>query len=308
MTVLARQPAPAVAPHRDPARVTRDTVEARLFRYGGRLFMALLAGLCLFPFYYMCMLALRNNQDVVLHPLGFLKPFGDLTLKSFQIVVSSTGSGGEGFLPFIANSAILAFLTVLGTLLVAVPGAYALARYVFPGRSLVTAAFLIVYLFPSILLAIPLFVLFTKAHLLGSLPPVAVVYVAQTLPVAGYMLREYFSSVPISVEEASHVDGCSRLQTIWRVTLPLSRPALVSVGIYVFMIAWNEYLFALLFLVASPTHWTVSLGLAELANDITVSPPVLMAGSVILTLPIIVLFFFVDRYLREGLVVGSEKG
>lgn len=103
------------------------------------------------------------------------------------------------------------------------------------------------------------------------------------------------------------VDGCSRLQAIRWVTLPLSKPALVSVSIYVFMIAWNEYLFALLFLVASPHHWTVSLGLAQLANDITVSPPVLMAGSVILTVPIVLLFFLVDRYLREGLVVGSEK-
>jgi multiple sugar transport system permease protein len=122
------------------------------------------------------------------------------------------------------------------------------------------------------------------------------------------MLREYFDSVPVSVEEAAHIDGCSRWQTIRRVTLPLSIPALVSVGVYVFMIAWNEYLFALLFLVASPGHWTVSLGLAELSSDITVSPPVLMAGSVVLTLPVILLFFAVERFLRGGLTLGAEKG
>jgi multiple sugar transport system permease protein len=289
-------------------RLGSDSFQEPFFRWAGRLFLVLLCAACVLPFYYMVMLAIHNNQDVVLHPLGILLPMGRLSLAPFSTVLSSTSAGGQGFVPFIENSLLLAALTVAGTLIIAVPGSYALARYVFPGRRLITGAFLVVYLFPSILLAIPLFVLFTKAHLLGSLPPVAIVYIAQTLPVAVYMLREYFDTVPVSVEEAAHVDGCSRWQTIRRVTLPLSVPALVSVGVYVFMIAWNEYLFALLFLVAKPGHWTVSLGLAELSNDITVSPPVLMAGSVILTLPIILLFFAVERFLRGGLVVGAEKG
>ena len=285
-----------------------DSVQEPFFRWAGRLFLVLLVAVCLLPFWYMVMLAIHNNQDVVLHPLKILLPIGELSVSPFRTVLSPTSAGGQGFVPFIENSLLLAVLTVAVTLIVAVPGSYALTRYVFPGRGLITSAFIVVYLFPSILLAIPLFVLFTKAHLLGSLPPVAIVYVAQTLPVAVYMLREYFDTVPVSVEEAAHVDGCSRWQTIRRVTLPLSVPALVSVGVYVFMIAWNEYLFALLFLVAKPGHWTVSLGLAELSNDITVSPPVLMAGSVILTVPIILLFFAVERFLRGGLVVGAEKG
>ncbi len=293
---------------RKQSRHTSEQIETTFFRYAGRLFITAITLASVLPFYYMVMLAIHNNQDVVSHPLAILVPVGHLSLLPFRVVLTSAGAGGQGFLPFIVNSLILSALTVVGTLAIAVPGAYAIARYAFPGRRAITAAFMIVYLFPSILLAIPLFVVFTRTHLLGSLFPVAVVYVAQSLPVAGYMLREYFESVPLSVEEAAHVDGCSRWQTIRHVTLPLSMPALVSVGIYVFMIAWNEYLFALLFLVASPSHWTVSLGLAELSNDITVSPPTLMAGSVILTLPIIILFFAAERYLRGGLVVGAEKG
>jgi multiple sugar transport system permease protein len=285
-----------------------DAFQVPFFRWAGRLFLLVLGVACVFPFYYMVMLAIHDNQDVVLHPFGILLPLGRLAVTPFSTVLSSSSSGGQGFVPFIENSLFLAALTVAGTLVVAVPGAYALARYIFPGRTLISGAFLVVYLFPSILLAIPLFVFFTRAHLLGDLPPVAVVYVAQTLPVALYMLREYFDTVPESVEQAAQVDGCSRWQTIWHITLPLSVPALVSVGVYVFMIAWNEYLFALLFLVARPGRWTVSLGLAELSSDITVSPPVLMAGSVILTLPIVLLFFAVERYLRAGLVVGAEKG
>lgn len=290
------------------SRLRSDAFQEPFFRWAGRLFLAAAVAASLLPFYYMVMLAIHDNTDVVLHPIGILGPIGRLSLAPFRTVLTPAGAGGQGFLPFIGNSLLLAALTVAGTLAVAVPGAYALARYAFPGRRLITGAFLVVYLFPSILLAIPLFVFFTRAHLLGSLPPVALVYVAQTLPVAAYMLREYVETVPISVEEAARVDGCSRWQVIRRVTLPLSIPALVSTGVYVFMIAWNEYLFALLFLVAKPGHWTVSLGLAELSSDITVSPPVLMAGSVILTLPIVVLFFAVERFLRGGLVVGAEKG
>jgi multiple sugar transport system permease protein len=285
-----------------------DRFQEPFFRYAGRLFLVGLCAACILPFYYMVMLAIHNNQDVVLHPLGILLPIGKLSLLPFRTVLSSSSAGGQGFVPFIENSLLLAALTVAGTIIVAVPGAYALARYVFPGSRLISGAFLVVYLFPSILLAIPLYVFFTKAHLLGALPPVAIVYIAQTLPVAAYMLREYFDTVPVSVEEAARMDGCSRWQTIRYVTLPLSVPALVSVGVYVFMIAWNEYLFALLFLVARPEHWTVSLGLAELSSDITVAPPVLMAGSVILTVPIILLFFAVERFLRGGLVLGAEKG
>jgi multiple sugar transport system permease protein len=285
-----------------------DRFQEPFFRYAGRLFLLVLCTVCILPFYYMVMLAIHNNQDVVIHPLGILLPMGRLSLAPFRTVLSSTAEGGEGFVPFIGNSLLLAALTVAGTIIVAVPGAYALARYVFPGRRIISGAFLVVYLFPSILLAIPLYVFFARAHLLGSLPPVAVVYVAQTLPVAAFMLREYFDTVPVSVEEAAQIDGCSRWQTIWHVTLPLSVPALVSVGVYVFMIAWNEYLFALLFLVAHPNNWTVSLGLAQLSSDITISPPVLMAGSVILTLPIVLLFFSVERFLRGGLALGAEKG
>jgi multiple sugar transport system permease protein len=172
-------------------RLGPDSFQEPFFRYAGRLFLVVLCAVCVLPFWYMVMLAIHNNSDVVIHPLGILLPIGRLSLTPFSTVLSSGSAGGQGFVPFIENSLLLAVLTVAGTLLVAVPGAYALARYAFPGRGVVAGAFLVVYLFPSILLAIPLFVFFTRAHLLGSLPPVAVVYIAQTLPVAVYMLREY---------------------------------------------------------------------------------------------------------------------
>ena len=134
------------------------------------------------------------------------------------------------------------------------------------------------------------------------------VYVAQTVPVSIYMLRNYLSTIPESLEEAAAVDGYSRLQIIRKIVLPLAAPAVMATALYVFMIAWNEFLFALLFLVEDRAKWTVSLGLAQLSGGIEVSKTVLMAGSVVLTLPIVVLFFATERLLTEGLTAGAEKG
>jgi multiple sugar transport system permease protein len=207
-----------------------------------------------------------------------------------------------------ANSALIALGTVAVTLVFAVLGSYAIARLRFPGRRKVGVLFLAVYLFPSILLAVPLFVFFTRLGLRGALGPLVLVYVSQTIAVAVYTLRNYFQTVPASIEEAAAVDGAGRFTIMRRITLPLAMPAILSNGLFVFMIAWNEFLFALLFLVEDRPRWTVSLGLSQLAGSIEIPTTVLMAGSVILTLPIVVLFFATERLLTGGLTAGAEKG
>ncbi|TDE56891.1 carbohydrate ABC transporter permease [Nonomuraea mesophila] len=254
-----------------------------------------------FPFLYMVMLSVRDIQELILEP-GSLWP-RDLTLDTYVDVLTR-----QGFLTFLGNSTIVAVSSVAVTLLVSIPGAYAVARLRFFGRRQVHFLFLAVYLFPAIVLAIPLFVLLTMLGLRGSLAGLILVYIAQTVPVTVYMLRNYFETVPQSVEEAAAIDGCTRLSTIWRVVLPLSRPALMATGLYAFMIAWNEFLFALLFLVERRESWTVSLGLSQLAGSIEVPTTVLMAGSVVLTLPIVIVFFAGERLLTAGLTAGAEKG
>jgi multiple sugar transport system permease protein len=146
------------------------------------------------------------------------------------------------------------------TLLFALPGAYAVSRLKFFGQRQVSVLFLAVYLFPSILLAVPLFVFFTQIKLRGSLVGLLIVYVSQIVAVSIYMLRNYFDTVPVSLEEAAAIDGCSRLGVLRRVSLPLAMPAIVANALFIFMIAWNEFLFALLFLVEERQNWTVSLG------------------------------------------------
>jgi multiple sugar transport system permease protein len=141
-----------------------------------------------------------------------------------------------------------------------------------------------------------------------SLVGLVIVYVAQTIPVSIYMLRTYLTTIPVSIEEAAMVEGAGRLRILWSVIIPLSMPTIMSTALYVFMIAWNEFLFALLFLTADRNLWTVSLGLSQLSNGIQVPKTILMAGSVLLTVPIVVLYGIAERSLTEGLTSGADKG
>jgi len=281
--------------------VSRDRFERALLRVLKPLVIAFLFLITAFPFLYMVTLSVRDIQELILEP-GSLWPSA-FTLEPYADVLTR-----QGFLTFLRNSTVVAVVSVAVTLLVSIPGAYAVARLRFFGRRQVHFLFLAVYLFPAIVLAIPLFVFFTMIGLRGSLVGLILVYIAQTVPVTVYMLRNYFETVPQSVEEAAAIDGCSRLSTIWRVVLPLSKPALMATGLYAFMIAWNEFLFALLFLVDHRESWTVSLGLSQLAGSIEIPTTVLMAGSVVLTLPIVIVFFASERLLTEGLTAGAEKG
>ena len=286
---------------------SRYAIEVRALKILRPLGIAFFVLVTLFPFYYMVLLSMRDISEVIQSPSSIVIGFGDITLDAYERVLKPTSDGGEGFLRFLLNSFGLAMATVIVTLFVSILGAYAVSRLEFFGRRGVHFLFLSVYLFPPILLAIPLFVAFSKLGLRGELPVLVIVYVAQTLPICVYMLRNYFDTVPVSLEEAAEVDGATRLGVIRRVTLPLAVPAIAATGLFVFMIAWNEFLFALLFLVEERQNWTVSLGVSQLTN-IETPATTLMAGSVILTVPIIVLFLFAERLMTEGLTRGAEKG
>ncbi|MCX4390291.1 carbohydrate ABC transporter permease [Micromonospora peucetia] len=286
----------------------RDRIETVGLRWLRRLVIAAFLLVTVFPFYYMLVLSVRPIERLLLDPGSLVVGLGELTFDTYAEVVRAVDDGGQGFLTLMRNSGLVAVTATLLTLAVAIPGAYAVARLRFFGRRQVDFLFLAVYLFPSIVIAIPLFVVFTRAGLRGSLLGLVLVYISQTLPVSVYMLRNYFETIPVSLEESAAIDGAGRLGIIRRVSLPLAAPSIMAVALYAFMIAWNEFLFALLFLVDKPHRWTVSLGLAQLSDGVEVPKTVLMAGSVLLTLPIVILFFASERLLTEGLTSGAEKG
>jgi multiple sugar transport system permease protein len=301
-------PEPARRPARRPRPpLSREVVETRILGVLKWITIAFFLVATLFPFYYMVELSIRSIEDVALDP-GALWPPRGASLSAFGEVLRSVQDGGQGFLLFLRNSGLVALASVAVTLVVSILGAYAIARLQFFGRRQVHFLFLAVYLFPAILLAIPLFVFFTRIGLRGSLFGLVLVYTSQIVPVTIHMLRNYFETIPEGLEEAAALDGAGRLTIIRKVSLPLAMPAIMATSLFVFMIAWNEFLFALLFLVENRENWTVSLGLSQLAGSVEVAKTTLMAGSVILTVPIIVLFFATERLLVEGLTAGAEKG
>ncbi len=291
-----------------PDRETWEVLGLRALRAVGFVFFVFVV---VFPFWGMLVASLKPRAEFLANPADLsipLAPFRDgfgaglaQLLEGYRAVLVD-----YRFLRYIANTAYVAIATMLLTLFLSVLGAYAVARLDFPGRRWMERGVLLTYMFPAIVLAIPLYAIFSMLGLRNTLSGLIVVYLAQTLPVALYMLRSYFETIPASLEEAGLIDGCSRFEVIWRVTLPLSLPALASVGLYVFMIAWNEFLFAFMFL-DSPEIFTLSRGMVAL-NSQEVPYQYLMAGAVIVTVPVMLLFFWFERYLVGGLTAGGVKG
>lgn len=285
-------------------RWTREEIEIVLARILKWLLIAVFVLLTAFPFYWMVVMSVRDTTAVLREPTRLLPTLGELTgfTQSYAAVLDQFRFG-----TFIGNSLLVSVLVVALTLLLAIPGAYAVTRLEFRLKNTMSWGILLVYLFPAIVIGIPLFVIYSKLGIRGNLPSIVIVYMSGTLPVALYMLRSYFQTIPAELEEAALIDGSGRIATIWRIILPLSVPAVASVALYTFMIAWNELLFAILFLTDSPNAWTLPLGLMQLDTQ-EVPRTYLMAGSVIITVPVIVLFFFFERFLTQGLTAGAVKG
>ena len=256
------------------------------------------------PFYVMVMTSLKSQQSLLANPLDFSVDPGVGAAVFFRSYIELFTKYDFGTL--LLNSAIVSVVTVLITLLFSVPGAYAVAKLRFPGRKWLSGSVLMIYLIPAIILVIPLYAVFSQLGLRNSLLGLCIVYPATTIPVALYMLRGYFAGLPSELDDAGLMDGLSRLQIITRIAMPLSMPAIASVALYVFMIAWNEFLFAFMFL-DDVKLFTLSRGIVSL-NSSEVPRQHLMAGAVIATTPVLVIFLWFERFLVSGLTAGSVKG
>jgi len=299
--------------HRHPGMIESDSVEHRIQR--GRegferalLRITKLAGslvfilFVMFPFYWMIVSSLKPLELIMLHPAELGLDLGRIDFGAYREVLFD-----HGFAGYILNSAYVASVTVVLSLVLAIAGAYAVTRLRFRGRGLMSYGILVIYMFPAIVLVVPLYVIFSRLGLRDSLHVLVLVYLAQTLPVALYMLRSYFRNLPIEVEYAGLTDGCTRWGVIWRIVIPLSAPALATVALYTFMIAWNEFLFAFMFL-DTPEKFTLSRGVMQLSESVHLSKQLVMAASVLVTVPILLLFLLFERHLVRGLTAGAMKG
>jgi len=265
----------------------------------------------LFPFYWMVSSSFKTQAEI-----GGRQPVyvpSALHLDAYRELFDPSHPSFQNFTVSIINSLMVSLPTALIAVILSVLGAYAIARLKFKGKNLFLNGVLMVYLLPGVLLIIPLFSMLANIgdrmgfNVQDNLGVLVITYLAQTLPVAMYMLTNYFRTIPDEIEQAALIDGCSRLGVIWRVTLPLAIPALVSVFIYTFMIAWNEFLYALIFL-NSRELFTMPIKINTIFNDPSPRPHVVMAASTIMTIPVVVLFLALERFLEEGLTAGAVKG
>lgn len=280
--------------------MTRELFERRLFRVLRVLGIAFFLIVVGFPFYWMLISSIKPLIELLINPT-------DLGIRSIDLSGYRQVLGEFGFFGYFKNSLYVSTITMALTTFLGTLGAYAVARLCFRGKQLMSKSVLLIYMVPAVVLVVPLFVVFARMGMRDSLNSLIIVYVAMTLPVALYMLRSYFQTLPPDLEEAGMIDGCNRLGVIWRITLPLSLPAMATVALFTFMIAWNEFLFALMFL-DSPSKFTLPRGIWQFAGSINVSQQMLMAGAVIITVPVIVLFLVFERYLVKGLTAGAVKG
>lgn len=265
----------------------------------------------LFPFYWMVASSFKTRAEI-----GGREPVyvpSALRLEAYQELLDPNNPSYQDFGVNILNTIKVSVPTAVIAVILAVFGSYAIARLKFKGKNIMLNAILVVYLFPGILLIIPLFSMLARIgdtigfNVQDNLGVLVFTYLAQTLPVALYMLTNYFRTIPSEIEQAALIDGCNRFEVIWRITLPLAIPALVSVSIYTLMIAWNEYLYAFVFL-NSHELFTMPIKISTIWNDPSPRPHVVMAASTIMSVPILVLFLALEKYLTEGLSAGGVKG
>lgn len=230
------------------------------------------------------------------------------TLDNFRDVVTTHDLAGHWlFGRQLLNSVIVsAAVTVLG-LLLATSAAYALSRFRFTGRVSTLRAFLLSQMFPGVVTTIPLYVLLDRLHLLNRLGGLILVYSTTAIPFCVFMLKGYFDSLPKELEEAVLLDGGTRFTAFWKVALPLARPALAVTALFSFLTAWNEYILAATF-INEPTGFTLPVALQRYVGDYSTQWGRFAAGAILVSLPVMALFFALEKHLVGGLTAGGVKG
>lgn len=273
---------------------------ARLRQAIVMILLTLVVIVLLFPFLWMFSTALKP-PDEVFAPAPRWVP-ANPTLDNFTHILGATP-----FPRYFMNSVLVAFVTMALSVLITIFAGYALSRYNFRGKGTFSLWLLVSQMFPPTLLIIPIFVLMLETSLYNTYASLIITYGTFALPFSTWMMRSYFDTVPPDLEEAAMVDGCTRLQALARVVLPLAAPGIATVALFIFILAWQEYMFALT-LTRTTEMRTLPVGISLFLGEYRVLWGSLMAGSVVVTVPVILLFGYLQKYIVQGLTLGAVKG
>lgn len=276
--------------------VSAKYLVGRASLYVGALLLAVYSA---FPIYWMIASSLRPARDMLSDPTIIPRR---ITFDNYHSLLAQTDYLGQ-FL----NSLIVAFCTVLLTMALSIMIAYGVTRQRMRGKRIIISGMLCAYMFPPLLLAIPLFSMFNAIGLADTLLSLVISHLTITMPLGVWFLWGFFKTMPFELEEAAMVDGCSRLGAFIRVVLPLSVPGLVTVAIFAFLLSWTDYTFALV-MIGSDANKTVPLGLASMIGAFDLRWGDIMAGATLIALPLFAAFIALSRYFVQGLTAGAIKG
>lgn len=251
------------------------------------------------PFLWLMKTSLVTEQEIFIRPLQYLPT--SLTFENFIDLFRRMN-----FLTYFRNSFVVGLGTTALGLFVSVTAAYAFARYRFRARRFLMSMFLVIPMFPSVLILIPIYDVMRAIGLVDTYLALIIAYCSFAIPFAVWMMTGYFSALPSDMEEAARVDGCNRLTAFVRILLPVALPGMSATALYIFITSWNEYVFAAL-LAQDEAVRTLPVALQFFITEFTVNWGMLAAGGVIVSLPVILLFVFLQRHLISGLTAGAVK-
>ena len=315
------------APRTAQPNYRRQRIVGRFVRRGVIFFGALLlAAYVLAPVLWLASSSIQTEAEIVSVPPHWIPE--NPTLQNFRAIFTAgeadeltyetrteadPASGGfipstaKNLLPAMWNSTLVATLVVILNLLVGVPAAYAMAKIRFIGRNGSVYFILITRVIPDIALVVPFFLVIRNLGLLDTIGSLVITYLAITVPFTVFILIQYFEGLPDELDKAARVDGCSRLQTLTKVYLPLALPSIVAVVLFTFLTSWNEFLLALMFTQTSASQ-TLPIVLAAFTSDFTVSFSFLNAAGLLAIVPPVIVAILFERYIVSGLTAGAVKG
>ena len=265
------------------------------------IFYILLCFLSLVPILYALQLSFSGSGGALSSGLSILPQ--DFTLDNYRRIITE-----KPFLRWFSNSAVLAVLTMVIAIGFAVVAAYAFSRYRFRGRTGILKVLLLLNAFPQILSMFALFRLLKEMHMLDTKLGLVIIYAGSMCIFSIWNMKGYFDTIPTEIEEASKIDGASDFQLLWKIVMPLALPAIIVTAVMVLIFVWNEYLFSTTFLL-NENSYTLAGGLYQLqSNDYSRSWSMFAAAAILVSLPVLVIFFCIQKYMVSGLTAGGVKG
>jgi arabinogalactan oligomer/maltooligosaccharide transport system permease protein len=277
-----------------------EKVKKILIDFFAYLFLIIFTTLTVYPVLNVISISLRPADKLLSTSLSII-PDG-ASLNSYISLFTQTP-----FLRWLFNSTFVSVVVMITGVTLASTAGYALSRFKFFGKKAVMIGILITQMFPATMLLLPLYIMLIKLKLLNSYLGVIIVYTSTALPFCVWQMKGYYDTIPVSLEEAARIDGCNQFQVFYKVVLPLALPALVITALFSFMSSWAEYVVAAQIL-QEPELYTLAIGLKQFESSMATQWGLYAAGSLVVSIPAVLLFLFLSRYLISGLTLGSVKG